>query len=733
VNGIGADLGRPDALAKVAGEFTFLTDRRLAGCAWAVVVRSPHPHARVVSIGAADGPAVPGTIGIFGPADLPGTRFNSALVAPDPALAQAVGRRLLTSVARHVGDGIAVVVAGSRSAARDAARRMPVRWEVLPAMLSIDEALARGAIAGKVSLGDERVTRLLDGCPVTVAQTFTFDAAQHVCLEPHACAAIPFASGVELWTNAQCPAEVRRLVADILGLDRQSVRVRKNDEGGGFGAKQDLYEEALVAWLALRLGRPVRLTYTRQEEFTAGRVRSAGQISLRMGFDQVGRMVATDMHAVLNAGAYVSHTPYVLNCLAGHLIAVYPHAAHRFAGVAVRTNTVPAGAYRGYGVAEAAFAVEQLMDVAADRLGLSPLEIRKRNVRRHPRRPGLAGCLEHLPPPGPPRQAGHLAYGTGMAVAAKHSITSGANPDSSRALVLVEPGPKVTLLTGTCDSGTGSSTALRQIVASELGIHASEVLVVEGDTGAGVTDLGSTAQRSVFVGGQAARAAAAGAARRLLLAAARMTGRDAADLSLRWPSVVLTRTGEPVAEVSDAARAADAGSFTDVRAVGRGASYAAVQVTVTVDRETGEIRVRSVHAVVDCGTVVNPQGARGQVAGGLVQGMGLACMDQWRPGPAGHGPQDILTHAVPTATDAPDIGVQFLPPGWAAPWGGLGELPVVPIGPAIANAVSNATGIRCCHTPIRPAEAWGLLAGCAGPHGQDAHGQDAAGPDGRAS
>ena len=648
-------------------------------------------------------------------------------------LARAAGRRLLTSVARYAGDGVAVVVAESLSAARDAARRMPVRWEVLPAILSIDEALARGGIAGKVSLGDERGTRLLDQCPVTVAQAFTFNAVQHVCLEPHACAAVPSAGGVELWTNAQCPSEVRRLVAGILGLDRQTVRVRKNDEGGGFGAKQDLYEEALVAWLAMRLGRPVRLTYTRREEFTAGRVRSAGRISLRMGFDHAGRMVATDMDAVLNSGAYVSHTPYVLNCLAGHLIAVYPRAVHRFVGTAVRTNTVPSGAYRGYGVAEAAFAVEQLMDMAADRLGLSPLEIRKRNVQRHPRRPGLTGCLEHLPPAPPlepPRQEGHLAYGTGIAVAAKHSVTS---DDSSRALVLVEPGPRVTLLTGTCDSGTGSSTALRQIVASELGVDASEVLVAEGDTGAGVTDLGSTAQRSVFVGGQAAQAAAAAAARRLLLASARMTGRDVADLSLRWPLVVLTRSGQPVADVSSAARAADAGRLTDVRAAGRGASYAAVQAAVTVDRETGEIRVRSVHAVVDCGTVVNPQGARGQVAGGLVQGMGLACMDQWRPGPAGHEPPDILTHAVPTAADAPDIGVQFLPPGQDAPWGGLGELPVVPIGPAIANAVSNATGIRCRHTPMRPAETWRLLVHGQDGHGQRAPGQDAAAPERKAS
>lgn len=722
MNGTGAALPRPDAQSKAAGRFAFLGDRDLGDCAWAAVVRSPHPHARVAAIDIGHLRAQPGVVAVFTPDDVPAARFNPALIPEDALLAQTADKPLLTRVARHVGDGVAVVVAQTRQTARTAARLARVAWEVLPAAITVSEALEQGLIAGRVTAGSEKAGSLLGTCPVVVGKTVTFDAAQHVCLEPHTCAAIPAGQGAELWTNAQCPGEIRRLVADVLGLDRGLLRVRKNDEGGGFGAKQDLFEEALVTWLALQLGRGVRLAYSRREEFMAGRVRSGGRISLRLGFDHSGAMIASDMHAVLNSGAYASHTPCVLMCLSGHMSACYPGAAHRFAGTAVRTNTVPAGAYRGYGVAEAAFAAEQLIDLAAAELGLSSLEIRARNVAAGRDGRGLQRCLEQLPVPPPPRREGRVAYGTGIAVAVKHSVTSGGSSDSSSALVLTEPGPKVTLITGTCDSGTGSSTALRQIVASQLGVPAEEVSVVEGDTGTGFTDLGSTAQRSVYIGGKAAAAAARQAADRILRSAARLTGHPVAALRLDWPSVRHARDGSVVADVDRLAQLAgehQAVPSVRVGAQGPGASYAAVQVTVSVDCETGEVRLQSADAVTDCGQVINLQGARGQVIGGLVQGLGLACMDQWLPGAAGAGPADIAAHAVPGAADVPEINVRFLAATPGAPPTGLGELPIVPVAPAVANALAEATGVRCWHTPLRPADVWQVLQGGAVPcHGE---------------
>jgi xanthine dehydrogenase molybdenum-binding subunit len=723
-----ARVPRRDAAAKAAGTFPFLGDRPIAGCLWAAVVRSPHPHAELLSLDTAALAAMPGVVAVFGAGDVPARRFNPAAVPADPELGPTADKRLLTRTARHVGDGVAVVVADSREHARRAARAPVARWRPLPALLGIDAALAAGAVLGSLSAGDRRVPALLARADLVVEDRYELAAAQHTCLEPHCCAAVPEPGGgrIELWTNTQAPAEVRRLVASILGLPEARIRVRKADEGGGFGAKQDLYEEALVVWLARRLGRAVRLAYTRAEELTAGRVRHGGRIEVRLGFDRAGRLLAGDLTALLDAGAYASHSPYVLSCVAGHQLAAYPRAAHRFRGAALRTNTIPGGAYRGYGVAQACFAIEQAMDAAAGRLGIDPLELRRRNAATGADGRGLAACIERLRDarPGPRRGAGGRLdgrlRGTGVAVAVKHSVTSAEQPDAGLASVRLLPGPGVALATGTCDSGTGSSTALAQLVADELGCPVDAVAVEEGDSDRGPVDLGSTAQRSVFVGGHAAREAAARARAALLDHAARVGGVPAGDLALRWPLVVDRRSGEPVAALDDLVRhgADEPRGEARVAAPGNGASYCALRVRVAVDPDTGQVAVEDAVMAVDCGTVVNRLGAEGQVTGGIVQGIGIALADRWVPGDGGGGPAGIVEHGVPRSTDAPRVEALFeraRPGAPAPPAAGLGELPIIPVAAAVANAVAAATGVRCRTLPLRPATVWAHLAPVAAP------------------
>lgn len=696
--------------AKITGEHRFLTDPH-PGWYWAALIRSPHPRADVRSVDVTHIARLEGVEAVFTWEDVPDTRFNTALV-PSDDWNLAADKRLLTQRPRHVGDGVAVVVARTRREARAAAEAAQVQWIPRQPVLSLEQALSAGRVVGRVTVANPGAVELLARAPVVVSDRFEFGAAQHTCLEPHACAAQPGIGPVmvEVWTNSQCPSEVRRLVAHITGLSEPSVRVRKVDEGGGFGGKQDMFEEALVAWLALRLQRPVRLAFTRREELTAGRVHGAGRIDLAMGFDMSGDLIASDMSAVLDSGAYASHTPYVLSCLSGHLTAVYPRAQHSFAGIAVSTNTIPAGAYRGYGVADANFAAEQLMDVAAARLAMNPTQIRLRNLIAGSDGRGAAVCLQMLGLPQHGKKESRAdRRGMGLAIAAKHSVASPDASDQSVAEVTLLPGPVIVLTTGTCDSGTGSSRALARIVSEDVGVPMDQILIQEGDSAVGGTDIGSTAQRSVFVGGAAVRAAALRLQARILQAAAVYTGRSG--LAISWPHVVDSAM-ESVCALNELATAWPAGTLTGRatgHAPGNGASYCALSVDVAVDDETGEVRVERVVAVVDCGRVIDLEGARGQVTGGIVQGIGLACTDEWVAGPGGNGPGRILLHGVPRATTAPEMDVMFVRPDRDGPACGLGELPIVPVAAAIANALAAATNVRGMRLPMRAGELWSRI------------------------
>jgi CO/xanthine dehydrogenase Mo-binding subunit len=694
------------AAAKIAGTYRFLTDTDVPGSLWAAVVRSPHPHARVIRIDRGKTLASPGVAALFTAADVPGTPYNPATLPAHVVASAPADKRLLTESPRHVGDGVALVVADTRLNAWNAARRATVDWEILPPVLSAARALCEGKVLTRVSSGPEQVTAALSAAYLLVDQELILSKAQHICLESHACAAIPGPGDqMTLLTNAQCPAEIRRLVAEILDLAPDSLRVIKYDEGGGFGEKQELYEEALITYAARELRRPVRLALTRAEAFGATRVRHGGTLRLRAGFTADGRVTATDLEAVLDAGAYASHSPYVLSCLAGHLPVVYPRALHRFRGCAVRTHTVPSGAYRGYGVAQAATIGEQVMDEAAQRLGLSPVTLRLRNLDG-PVGDRLARCLGELAWPGnalgqpEDRAQSQLCHGVGLAVAVKSSVTE-PESDRSRAWLRVARDMSVVLGTGTCDSGTGSSAALAQIVAEELGMPTpAAVEVIAGDTARAPADVGSAAQRSVFVGGGVARRAAALVAQQLRTVAARTTGREVTTIELRWPRLIDADKGTTLCSVADLLAGIPGHHITaeaELVPPGTGTSVCVIWVAITVDRVTGVVRVDDVRAVVDCGRVVNPPGARGQIAGGVSQGIGLALTDRF-----GDTTPSILSHGALRSTDLPAIHTVFCGDSPEAESCGIGELAIVAAPGAVANAVANAIDGRCAAMPMRP-------------------------------
>jgi CO/xanthine dehydrogenase Mo-binding subunit len=716
-----AEIQDPAMRAKISGTYQFLTDASVPGSLHAAMVRSPYAHARVLGVDKGALLRRPGVVAVFAPQDVPAGRFNPASVPGSSQLPGCADKRLVTVEPQHVGDGIAVVVADTRDNARRAALSPPVDWEVLPATCSAREALSRGHVLVEVALGDPAVEEIICRAPLLIDRELVLDRVQHVCLEPHACAAVPHPGGrLTLHTNTQNPAEVRKLVSTVIGLPLDLLRIVKASEGGGFGGKQEMYEEALVSWAALELGRPVALAYTRAEEFAATRVRHGGALRMRAAFDAQGVLLASHLEAVLDAGAYASHTPYVLSCLGGHMPMVYPAAAHRLTGCAVRTNTVSSGAYRGYGVAQAATLAEQVMDEAAGRRGEAPAAMRLRNFGTNPLGLRLRACTSTLArtldddaAPAANQAQGRTVRtrsGTGIAVAVKASATQACD-DQATAIVRVTPEGQVSLATGTCDCGTGSSLALRQIVARALGIaDALAVQVVEGDSDAGPMDLGSSAQRSLFVGGLAAQRAAEAAASGIRELAYARTGKSPHSLELRWPQISDRTTGATVATVPyvlSGTTPTQREWAAEVAPEGRGTSACAVGVSVVVDTELGLVKVRSAAAVVDCGLVISPAGAAGQVAGGVSQGIGLALLEQF---PARARPT-ILAHGVPRAADVPEIVTVFIrAPGRRAP-SGVGELTITATPAAVANAVTAATGRLITAMPLRPAMVATALAG----------------------
>jgi xanthine dehydrogenase molybdenum-binding subunit len=716
---LGRPVPDPTHAPKATGTFPFLGEVELSGALHAAVIRSSLPRAAVVAIDRGELLRRPGVVAVFAASDVPRRLFNPATLPPSGEMRSSADKALLTDRPRHVGDGIAVVVATTRAAAMRAARTPCAQLRPLPPVLSLEDASRQDKVLCRIRIGVPAAERLLALSDLVLERSMRLSAAQHLCLETHACAAEPGTGPgeVRVWSNTQSPHDIHRLICDVLELEPDRVRVTKMSEGGGFGAKQEMYEEALAAWLALRLGRPVRFAYTREEEFTAGRVRQETELTLRAGFDRTGRLVATSLAAVVDAGAYASHTPYVLSCIAGHLPSMYPGGAHDFTGVAYYTNRTPSGAYRGYGVTEAASIVESVMDEAAATLDIDPLQLRAANVGAGGAGDKARGVLKYLGTQcraasaplsrsAPPSRDGRPGPGVGHAVAVKSSV---ADPrlDKASAAIRVTADGRVVVATGTCDSGTGSSTGLMQIAAAELGIDDLSLLsIAEGQSDLVSADLGSTAQRSIFVGGQAVARAARSARRLLFDLAAAAHGAPPGELELRWPRIGMRGTPGSLVHLSELIRelpGAELVARAATSPAGPGISAVAVRLELALDRQSRRLAVPACQVVVDCGTVVNPRAARGQVTGAVVQGLGLALTDQAEP-----GTRSILQHGAPRSVDVPALKISFADGAGRAPTG-VGELVIAAVPAAVASAFRAATGVVPDRLPLRPAVVERLL------------------------
>jgi aldehyde oxidoreductase len=734
---VGASIAKLDGAAKLTGIEKFGADAFPADSLWLRAVRSPHAHARF-TFGAFDEVKrrYPGLALVLTAADVPRNAYG---IYPDikdqPVLAEAHVRYRGEAVLALVGDR--ATVEGIADAA------LPIAWEPLPPASEPEAALADGAavihmnrpdnvlIRGFLKKGD--VAAGFAAAKAVARGSFTTPFVEHAYVEPEAGYARRVGDRLEIFATTQTPYMDRDEVALIMGFDPSRIRIIPSACGGGFGGKLDLSVQPLIALAAWKTGRPVRWTYTRPESMRASTKRHPAKIEASFACDAEGKLTAVDFAADFNTGAYASWGPTVANRVPVHATGPYavPHVLARTR--AIYTNSPPSGAFRGFGVPQAAIAHEALMDDLAEQLGIDPLEFRHINAIRAgdatatgqtlEASAGLAQCLEALwlhwtkareKAEAANRQGGALRHGVGIGCM-WYGIgnTSMSNPSAMR--VGLSRQGKLTLYNGAVDIGQGSNTIMAQICADALGVPVTALHIVMGDTDR-TLDAGKTsASRQAFVSGNAVKKAGEDLRAKLLRLANMGEG---ATLIIGAGEVTLNEAGRTVS--LDLARLSPQGPEGDVL-VGEGRfdppttaldgdsqgipyatyGFAAQMAEVDVDIELGCVKVRRIVAAHDVGRAINPQQVEGQIHGGIAQGLGLALMEEYIPGRS----ENLHDYLIPTVGDMPEIEVIIVedhePLG---PYGakGIGEPALIPTAPAILGAIRHATGVRLTRIPATP-------------------------------
>jgi CO/xanthine dehydrogenase Mo-binding subunit len=719
---VGERIRRPDAPDKVKGSALYIEDLAFTGSLWGGVLRSPHPHARIVRLDALRARSISGVRAVLTAKDIPGKNLIPMIQADWPVLA--------AEFVRHVGEGVALVAAESREAMAEALGAIVVEYEPLPALLDMEEALKAGEVIShwKIRRGDPAAWSRSD--LVVVEGTYRTPYQEHAYIEPNGMIAVPDGQGgVVVYGSMQCPFYVQKAVASALGCDLAQARIVQTVTGGGFGGKEDAPSApgAQVALLAQATGRPVRLILSREEDMAVMSKRHPGRVHMRTAATPDGQLVAAEVDYLLDGGAYATLSPVVLFRGTVHACGPYRVPNVKVDARVVRTHKVPCGAFRGFGEPQVVFAGESQMDVLAERIGMDPLMLRLKNalaegdetVTGHKLTVsvGFGDVLdkvaassewsrkrtEFAKDSGPVRRGIGLAacyYGVGLGAMGKHLNPAGAS------LVVAADG-SVTVAVGTTEIGQGMITVLSQIAAEALGCPVERVHVVEPDTSR-VPDSGPTvASRTTVMSGNAIRDAAA-----KIRAAMEPV---IADSGLSWRQAVALCVQKQVGLAAHGWAVPPATTFN--LETGQGEAYicytfSANVVEVEVDTETGQTRVLAVHSGHDTGKVINPTTGEGQVEGGVVQGLGYALVEEHVLKDGRIVNDQFSTYIIPTPLDVPEIHPILVEHPY--PWGpygakGLGETPIIAVAPAVTAAIHHATGVRLDEIPATPERVWTAL------------------------
>ena len=766
---IGKSVPRRDGVDKVTGRGLFTSDMYLPGMLFAKILRSPPAHARIVRINTSKAAAMPGVRAIATHENTPGKLYNAsaAMFTTVPGAHRELDQRIFDTVMRYVGDEVAAVAADTLAQAEAAVQAIEVEYEILPHVLDPFAAMDKSApelhpgkhttpekynVPGAITRlywgiepgadeGTQAVEAALAGCDIVLEDTFTVPVVKQVQLETM-CAVAKFDGdgSVTVWSTSQTPHPARFILAHIFDMPASKVRVLSPPYlGGGFGVRIGLSAKAepIAIALAKLAGRPVRVEFTREEDFTATDTRHGGSVHVRLGAKHDGTLQVLDLGIVLATGAYCTFGVELPAVAGAMTLAIYDMPVKRYIGHSVYTNQTTAGAMRGFGNPQGNFAMEQMMDRLAQKLGMDPLALRKKNIMKAGNPwflpfPCSSSALEDCIDKGATSigwhnrnsfdNSGLVKRGLGMAVGTHVSNGWPFCVDYDNAYFTVQVDGSVHLAAAVPDMGTGTSTSLPQVAAEAFGVPLAAMHFAYADTATAPFSIGSHASRALFAMGLAVKQAAEDARSQVLAYAAAALHKEVNCLNLKDGMVVVEEKNTPIT-LHDAEQG-KAGAFPlselcyhahirNKQFIGLGRTvppnsppWHACFADVSVDTETGMVTVNKMASAHDVGFVVNPMIVEGQIEGGVVQGIGYALTEEITYNASGRqNHRNMHSYMVPTIDDIPPIdSIMVTAADPQGPYGakGAGECSLVCPASAIANAVVNALGIPMPALPMTP-------------------------------
>ena len=748
-NAINQPVRKKDSMQLLLGKPVYVEDIVPKDALALKLLRSPHANAIVEEINVSVAKKVPGVVDIYTWEDVPKQRFGIAgQTYPEPS---PYDRLILDRHVRFVGDVVAIIAAENEKAALKAMKLIKVKYKILEPVLDFHQAkdneilvhpeedwlaqvpvggdAKRNLVASEIS-GDGDVDAVLADCDEVLEHAYHMRSFNQAMMETfRTYTELDRYGRLHVISSTQIVFHVRRILSQALGIPKSKIRVEKPRIGGGFGAKQTAVSEVYPAFVTLKTGRPAQLIFTREESQIAGSPRHEMEVRVRLGADKDGHIRGLDLYTLSNSGAYGEHGPTTVG-LSGHKsIPLYTGGleAFRFGYDVVYTNTMAAGAYRGYGATQGIFALETSVNELAEKLGIDPTIIREKNMLREgmkmPAYYGetanacaldkcMARCKElfHWDEKYPVRDMGNgKVRAAGVAMAMQGSCIS--NVDVGSATVKLADDGTFNLIIGAADMGTGCDTILAQMVAECMDCSVDDVAVFGADTDASPYDSGSYASSTTYITGKAVEMACAKLKTQLCGIAAGMLGCSTEEVVFENGRVKQINTEKSVslAEISvkdqvnnDIAAVATASHSSPVSPP----PYMVGMVEIELDKDTGEVKILDYVAVVDCGITINPALARIQTEGGIVQGIGHTLFENITYDRNGRPIESsFLQYKVPTRLDMGHLRVEFEnsyePTG---PFGAksIGEIVINTPAPAIAHAIYRATGVWHRELPITP-------------------------------
>jgi 4-hydroxybenzoyl-CoA reductase alpha subunit len=743
---IGKRVPSIDGKAKATGDAKFTIDLQLPGMLYGKILRSPHPHAKILHIDTEKAKRIRGVRAIITGADVPKVKFGVFTNHPDTMDQYGIA----IDKVRYIGEEIAAVAAVDEWTAEEALEQISVEYEELPAVFDSEEAMKPGAplihedVPGNVSRAPRfhygNIDQAFKEAYYIREDKFITQAVTHCALEVHASVASWDSTGkITLWSSTQSPFKIAETLSYVLGLPLHKIRVIKPFVGSGFGGKADgLFPIDFCAiLLSKKSGRPVKIVNTREEEFCTTRRRHPMILTLKTGVKEDGTLLAIDIKAIADGGAYNSWGPGIIGRVGAQLFYLYRLPNIRYEGYRVYTNKSTSGAMRGWGSLQVRFAADSQMDMIAEDLNINPAEIRLKNARHPgdvmPNKGWISSCAltECI------QKASEMTNwkeswknmaedrGIGMACWSYVSAAKHLAHDSTAAMIKIFEDGTATLITGASDIGQGSNTTLAQIMAETLGIGLEDITVVAADTGIAPFDFGTFASRVTYISGNAVKAAAEDVKKQLFEFVAEQLEANVSDLVSKDKRIYVRGSPEKGMSFAQAVKGClylkkgkhifgkgiyEPNTVVVNQVTYEGHStpafgYGAQIAQVEVDRETGQVNVLRMEGAHDCGVAINPMHAEGQLDGATSGGLGQALYENLITERGLVMNPSFLEYKIPAALDMPEIRsllVEAPDPG--GPFGakGMSEgVQLVPP-PAIANAVYRAVGVRIKDLPITP-------------------------------